>query len=130
GVAGFNLVDWGKVDEGLAQYEMSLEEARRAGNRRREAWSLGLGSWGLLAASRPQDADRWLTQCLVLVDDLRWTSFRPWPVALLVELLIDDARLSSKLGLHARAGTCKREAVSLAARSHMDVHVERAARLS
>jgi DNA-binding SARP family transcriptional activator len=205
-VAGFNLVDWGKVDEGLAQYELSLEEARRAGNRRREAWSLGLGGRGLLAASRPQDADAWLKDCLKLVDDLRWTSFRPWPsallgesrirlrddralvqeelqnafalscqladpcweaavaraiglaheargsfeealrwigearqrcvretdtyVALLVEILIDDARLSSLLGLDARANTCKREAVSLAARSHMDAHVERAACLA
>ena len=85
GVIGFNLVDWGRVDEGLLHYELSLEHADRAGNRRRQAWTKGLGAWGLLAADRPQDAARWLQDCLTLVDELRWTSFRPWPCALLGE---------------------------------------------
>lgn len=205
GVIGFNLVDWGRVDEGLAHYELSLEHAQRTGNRRRRAWSLGLGGRGLLAAARPEDADRWLRDCVALVDELRWTSFRPWPcallgesrvrlridpatvlqelerafalscqladpcweaavaramalcheaagdleralewlsearrrcvretdtyVALVVEILADQARLSAKLGNASQASACTREGLSLAARAHMDAHVHRAIRL-
>lgn len=204
-VIGFNLVDWGRVDEGLVHYQLSLDHARRTGNRRRQAWSLGLGGWGLLAAARPQDADRWLADCMRLVDELRWTSFRPWPcalrgesrlrlrddpmvvqqelerafalscqladpcweaavaramglcheargeldhalawisearkrcvretdtyVALLVEILADQARLSARLGLASQASACTREGLSLAARAYMDAHVHRAMQL-
>jgi DNA-binding SARP family transcriptional activator len=85
GVIGFNLVDWGRVGEGLDHYALSLEHARSAGNRRREIWSLGLGGWGLLAADRLEEADRWLEDCLALVEEQRWMSFRPWPVAVLSE---------------------------------------------
>lgn len=211
GVVGFNLVDWGRLDEGLANYEASLEHARRSGNRRRRAWSLGLGGWGLLAADRGDEADRWLTECLQIVDDLRWTAFRPWPcalhgesrlrrqadkadgqavqtvqidlekafalscqlgdpcweavvaralghacealgdveqaltwfseartrctretdsyMALRVEIFIDMARASAQLDQPAMADACAREALSLAARAHMDVHVERTMRM-
>jgi DNA-binding SARP family transcriptional activator len=84
-VIGFNLVDWGRLGEGLDHYALSLEHARSAGNRRREIWSLGLGGWGLLAADRLDEADRWLADCLTLVEEQRWISFRPWPVAVLSE---------------------------------------------
>ena len=205
GVIGMNLVDWGRLDEGLAHYELSLEHANRAGNRRRQAWTMGLGAWGLLAADRPEDAARWLQDCLTLVDELRWTSFRPWPcallgesrlrlridpatvmqelerafalscqladpcweaavaramarchevsgnleralewlcearkrsvretdpyVALVVEILADQARISAKMGNAAQSNTCIREMLSLAARAHMDAHVHRAVTL-
>jgi DNA-binding SARP family transcriptional activator len=205
GVMGFNLVDWGRVDEGLAHYNQSLEHARRANNRRRQAWSLGLGGWGLLAADRTDEAGQWLTDCIQLVDELRWTAFRPWPcalfgetrlrqavdpvviladlenafalscqlgdpcweaavartlglscevlgdldrgmswfvearrrcvretdtyVALLVEILVDQARVSAKQGQPAQSDACTREALSLAARAHMDGHVSRAVEL-
>jgi DNA-binding SARP family transcriptional activator len=84
-VIGFNLVDWGNANEGLNHYSLSLDYARQARNRRREAWSLGIGSWGQLAAGRVDVAGRWLTDCLAIVRDLRWLAFRPWPVALLAE---------------------------------------------
>lgn len=84
-VTGFNLVDWGRVDEGLEQYGLSLDHARAAGNRRREMWSLGLGAWGLLAADRLTEADAWSEGCLSLIDEQRWIAFRPWPVAVLGE---------------------------------------------
>lgn len=82
-VIGFNLVDWGRESEGLEHYRLSLEYARSVGNRRREIWALGLGAWGLLAGDRLKDADIWLENCLALVDEQRWVSFRPWPVAVL-----------------------------------------------
>ncbi len=205
GVIGMNLVDWGRVNEGLAHYEISLAHAHSAGNRRRQVWSMGLGAWGLLAADRAEEANRWLQKCLTLVDELRWTSFRPWPcallgesrlrlkadpasvmqdlerafalscqladpcweaavarvmarchevagnpeqalgwlsearmrcvrqtdtyVALVVEILADQARISASLGHVAQSNTCAREMLSLAARAHMDAHVHRAIHL-
>jgi hypothetical protein len=158
-----------------------------------------------MAADQLDEADRWLTDCLKVVDELRWTSFRPWPcalygesrlrqqddpatilielerafalscqladpcweaavgrsmglcceasgddegalewfaearkrcgretdiyVALLVEILTDQARVSAKLGHAAQASACAREGLSLAARAHMDAHVHRAVQL-
>lgn len=91
-VMGFNLVDWGKVDAGLEHYNISLDHARSAQNRRREIWSLGLGGWGMLAADRLDEADDWLTNCLALVEDQRWIAFRPWPVAVLSESKLRQRR--------------------------------------
>jgi len=84
-VIGFNLVDWGQPGEGLQHFEVSLEHARKAGNRRREIWSLGIGARGLIVADRLGEADAWLETCLALIDEQRWIAFRPWPVALLGE---------------------------------------------
>lgn len=84
-VIGFNLVDWGQTVAGLQHYDLSLEYARSAGNRRREAWSLGIGAWGQLSAGRPETAVRWADTCLAIVEDLRWVAFRPWPLAILGE---------------------------------------------
>jgi len=85
GVIGFNLVDWGRVEEGVEHFELSVEHARRAGNRRRAAWSLGLGGAGQLAAGRLETAERWLTESRAIAEELRWIAFRPWPLALLAE---------------------------------------------
>jgi tetratricopeptide (TPR) repeat protein len=92
-VSGFNLVDWGRVEEGLEQFELSLDYARRTQNRRREAWALGIGGAGLLAAGRVEAAQRWLSECRAIVDDLRWLAFRPFPLAALCEarLKLGDA---------------------------------------
>lgn len=91
-VIGFNLVDWGQVEEGLEHYAVSLDHARAAGNRRREIWSLGLGARGLLAADRLDEADAWLESCLRLSEEQRWIAFRPWPVALLSESKVRQKR--------------------------------------
>jgi DNA-binding SARP family transcriptional activator len=100
-IIAFNLVDWGKVDEGLAHYELSLDHARSAGNRRREIWSLGLGGWGQLAANKPETACEWLESCLASCDEMRWLAFRPWPFAVLAEarLKLQDDPVSLRRGL-------------------------------
>lgn len=85
---GFNLVDWGKVEDGLAHYVIALDKARTAGNRQREIWSLGLGARAQLVIGDIDVADRWLRDCLRLVDEQQWVAFRPWPVALLGEAAI------------------------------------------
>ena len=85
---GFNLVDWGRVDEGLGHYAISLDHARSEGNRRREIWSLGIGARAHLAVGNLDGADRWLHDCLRLVDEQQWLAFRPWPVALLGEAAV------------------------------------------
>jgi tetratricopeptide (TPR) repeat protein len=202
GVIGFNLVDWGQVAQGLEHLQTSLDHARSAGNRRREIWTLGLGGWGMLAAGRLTEADRWLSDCLVLVDQQSWIAFRPWAVSVLgecrlrqgmspsdlrpaleqafalscqfqdpcweaavarslaltyaaekglgqamdwlseaqrrsvrhtdgyaalkVEILASQAEISRQQGQHETADAFGREWVALAARTHMDAHVERA----
>lgn len=84
-VIGFNLIDWGRCDEGLNHYEQALELARTARNKRREIWSLGLGGWGQLAAGRTETAIQWLESCIDHCDEARWLAFRPWPIAILAE---------------------------------------------
>lgn len=84
-VIGFNLVDWGKYEDGLHHYEQSLEYARKAGNRRREIWSLGIGGWGQLHADQPDTAREWLESCLEYCNEIRWVAFQPWPQAVLAE---------------------------------------------
>ena len=85
GAIGFNLVDWGKLGEGLEHYNTALDFARGAGNCRREIWSLGLGARGHIAAGRPDQAEIWLNECLRLVKEQQWNAFSPWPIALLAE---------------------------------------------
>ncbi len=85
GVIGFNLVDWGKLEEGLEHYGLALDLARSAGNRRRQVWALGIGALGHMNVGDLETAKIWLIECLEIVDDLSWVSFRPWPVALLAE---------------------------------------------
>lgn len=101
GTMAFNLVDWGKVDEGLEHYERSLDHARTSGNRRREIWSLGLGGWGLLAADRLEEACAWLESCVAFCDDIRWLAFRPWPstVLALARLRLQYDPVSVRTGL-------------------------------
>jgi tetratricopeptide (TPR) repeat protein len=87
-VVGFNLVDWGRLEDGIAAFRTAIDLARVAGNRRREVWCLGIGARGLLAAQAPEEALSWLELCLRVVEELRWVSFRPWGVALKAEALL------------------------------------------
>ena len=50
-------------------------------------------------------------------------------VALVVEVLADQARINAKLGNAAQSNACIREMLALAARTHMDAHVQRAINL-
>jgi len=84
-VAGFNLCDWGRYEQGLERYEEALDASRSTGERRREAWTLGLGGWALLLSGRATDGVGWLNQSLDLATELRWRAFEPWPLAALAE---------------------------------------------
>ena len=84
-IAGFNLCDWGRFEEGLERYEDALDASRSTGERRREAWTLGLGGWALLRSGRASAGVSWLNDSLELVGDLRWRAFEPWPMAALAE---------------------------------------------
>jgi len=92
-ITGFNLVDWGKSDEGLLHFEQSLAFSRKSGNRRREIWSLGIGGWGQMRAGNVAQAEDWLTTCLALCEEARWIAFQPWPQAILVEVKLAQGRV-------------------------------------
>lgn len=85
GVVGFNLVDWGKTNQALDHFDMALEFARSSGNRRHEIWALSIGSLGHLDNEDFEKSATWLSQSIELIDELRWMSFRPWPVSVLCE---------------------------------------------
>jgi DNA-binding SARP family transcriptional activator len=85
-VTGFNLADWGHADEARAHYEEAVALARRTGNPRREAWSLGLGGWARLGSGDLDMADDWIRRCLQLTTDTQWIAFRPWPLSVYAEL--------------------------------------------
>ncbi|MFC6287962.1 tetratricopeptide repeat protein [Nocardioides sp. GCM10027113] len=91
-VRAFNLTDWGRHDAALDEWEQALDLARSTGNRRRLAWALGLGGWGRLRAGRPDDARPWLRECLDVVREAGWVSFRPWPQAVLAEVELTAGR--------------------------------------
>lgn len=93
-VAGFNLADWGRPDDGLVEYETAVECARSVGDRRWEGWALGLGGWAALGDDRIPDAKLWLGQCLGVVHELQWMSFEPWPVTALAEAHLAERPLS------------------------------------
>lgn len=85
GVLGFNLVDWGRYDAGNEHFEKALDLGRRSNNLRRQVWALGIGALGQIAVGAYETAEDWLVEGLAMVDELRWVSFRPWPMALLAE---------------------------------------------
>ena len=78
----FNLADWGRHDEAIAEYGAAIERAEAGPNHRRVAWSLGLGSWAQLRVGDLDRAADWAQRCLAIVADTRWVSFRPWPLAM------------------------------------------------
>jgi hypothetical protein len=86
-VRAFNLTDWGRIEAGIAAHHLALDASRSSGDQRREAWTLGLGSWAHLAAGDTATAIEWASQCVTLVRSLRWMSFEPWP-----NLVIAEAR--------------------------------------
>lgn len=85
-VMGFNLIDWGRFDQGLDHYSQALDHARVSGNSKIQAWALGIGGWGVMRAGRLDEAEAWITECLGLMDGQSWLAFRPWPEAVLMEI--------------------------------------------
>ena len=85
GLIGFNLVDWGRFGEGLANFETSIRMARHSGNRKREAWALGLGCWGHVRSGDTEQAQDWGHRALDLCQQIGWLSFSPGVHAVLAE---------------------------------------------
>ena len=84
-VTGMNLVDWGRLDDGLALFDASLATARDEQDGRTRIWALGVGSWGQIAAGRHETAKAWATECLARAEEANWLAFRPFPAAMLGE---------------------------------------------
>ena len=84
-INGFNYADWGRPAEGIERFDRSIDLARSAGDRRREAWALGIGAWAALSDGRMHEASQWSSTSLAIARDLRWVSFEPWPIAVAEE---------------------------------------------
>lgn len=85
-VHAFNLADWGRHDEAIAAYDVAIERSVATSSQRRLAWSLGLGSWAQLHRGDLEQAAAWARRSLELAADIRWVSFRPWPLAMGAEI--------------------------------------------
>jgi len=84
-ITALNLVDWGRIPEGLSLFEEALDTAQAEEDVRTEIFALGLGSWGFLASERPEAARDWASSCLDRADKANWLAFRPFPAAMLGE---------------------------------------------
>lgn len=84
-VAGLNLTDWGRLDEGIHCFESAIEHGLRAGDERRVAWAEGVGGWSLWMSGRREDGVGWLSSALDRSRAIRWVAFEPWPLATLAE---------------------------------------------
>jgi len=85
-IRGMNSSDRGDYAAAFAQLGESVERARRGGDARQEAWSLGvLGRAHVLRSERSQ-ATAALDRSLELVQTQRWLSFQPFPQALRAEI--------------------------------------------
>jgi DNA-binding SARP family transcriptional activator len=90
-VGGLNLADWGRTDEAIDRFEEAIDGARRSGDRRREAWALGLGSWARVQGGDVgADAAAWADASVDLVRDLRWAAFEPWPLTVRAEIRLGE----------------------------------------
>ena len=99
-VRAFNLADWGRHEDAVPEWEAALDLARSSGNQRRLAWALGLGGWGQLRAGRVREARDWASECLAVVGDSGWISFRPWPAAVLAEAELADGTRGQERDIH------------------------------
>ncbi len=93
-IKAFNLGDWGRFEQASGEYSVALDLARRVGSTRREAWTLGMGAWALLAAGDLAGARAWIDACLVRTDATQWVAFRPWPTAVLAETQLAEGALA------------------------------------
>lgn len=98
-ITGFNLCEWGRYAQGVERYELALDASRSTGERRREAWTLGLGGWALLRSGQTDDSVVWLDDCLAVADELRWRSFEPLPLAARAEARLSDGEPEDPSGL-------------------------------
>ena len=93
--------------------------ARRCGDDRRAAWSLGLLGRALVLRDEREEAAAVLDESLALVDELRWIAFQPWPEAWRAEVWLRQgepdragALLEHAFALGCRLGDPCWEAVS------------------
>lgn len=79
GFQGMNQNDLGQIDRAMETFHEGLELSRRSGVRRREIWTLGIGSRTLFAEGKLVEAEDWARRACELAKADKWTAFRPWP---------------------------------------------------
>jgi DNA-binding SARP family transcriptional activator len=78
---GANLHDWGRLEQAEEKFRESIENSRRSGKARREAWALGVGARTLFSLGKFEEAGQWAHRSNELSAAERWTVFRPWAEA-------------------------------------------------
>ncbi len=94
---GFNFVDWGRFDDGLAHFATAITLARQSANRKRETWALGLGAWGHLRSGDTEQAQDWALSAIALSEQTGWLSFSPWAAAVLAEARLLQNRRADRI---------------------------------
>jgi DNA-binding SARP family transcriptional activator len=73
-----NFNDWGKYDQAVERFNEAVELHRSAGNIRGETWALGIGARTFYLLERFGEAEEWADRSDDLVQQDKWTAFRPW----------------------------------------------------
>ncbi len=84
-VSAVNLSDWGRYEESIDRFQVAIDLARSTGDRRWEAWALGLGGWTAMLSEQIPTAVGWATESLDVARSQRWIAFEPFPMAVLAE---------------------------------------------
>ncbi len=90
---GMNHSDMALYESALVRLGESVERAQAAMERRLAAWSLSLIARIHSLRGEDDEAITTFERTLDLVDAERWTSFRPWPQALLAEVEVRTGAL-------------------------------------
>jgi DNA-binding SARP family transcriptional activator len=92
-VRGMALSDRAHYEAAAALLGQSVALARRCGDVRRTAWSLGILGRVELLRGRLPEAIRTLDDALALVQEEGWVAFQPWPEALRAEAALREGDL-------------------------------------
>ncbi len=87
GLRGLALSDDAEYDPSLMAFELSIEQARRAGKPRQAAWSLSMAARTHLLRGDLASALCYVDESLEIAQSERWAALLPWPQSQRGEIL-------------------------------------------
>jgi tetratricopeptide (TPR) repeat protein len=104
-VRGFALVDAGRPAQAQQALDTAVELAEIADRPRALAWALSMRARNHMQRGEEEQAAVDVAGARALVDELRWTAFRPWVDSLHADVLLRAGRLDEAERVLADAGT-------------------------